>query len=265
MSEYQPTGLSNTIFSGKYTIHPDETWKQAGRRVAHHVAGAEGDNAGEIEEQFYDQIVSNKFMPGGRIWYGAGRPRGQMLNCFVLKMPGDSREGWGKAINDMLIISGTGGGVGINFSSVRPRGSKINGTGGTATGAVSLMNMINGVGGELVSGGARRVALMMDLNITHPDVLEFIDAKLDRGKLNNANVSVVLDKRMGAKAFVDAVNGWLASRLRAFPADPGTLDRLARIWQEFNQSSLDTETFNLERKPLVFNLFMALAHAGRAC
>jgi DNA polymerase-3 subunit delta' len=67
------------------------------------------------------------------------------------------------------------------------------------------------------------------------------------------------------QAFVDAVNGWLAGRLRKSSIDPRTLDRVARTWQEFNQSSLDTETFNLERKPLVFNLFMALAHTCRAC
>jgi len=165
----------------------------------------ETDNAGKHEEDFYEEIVTNRFMPGGRIWYGSGRPRAQLLNCFVLKMPGDSREGWGKAISDTLIISGMGGGVGINFSTVRPRGSKILGTGGVATGAVSLMNMINGVGDELVAGGTRRVALMMDLNLTHPDMLEFIDTKLDKGKLNNANVSVVIDKRMDTDTFIGKV------------------------------------------------------------
>src|SRR5258706_12192500 len=98
-----------------------------------------------------------------------------------------------------------GGGVGINLSPMRPRGSKIHGTGGIATGAVSLMQMINGVGDVLVAGGGRRMALMLDLNITHPDMPEFLDKKLDRKELNNANVSVILDKRLPAKEFVRKV------------------------------------------------------------
>jgi DNA polymerase-3 subunit delta' len=66
-------------------------------------------------------------------------------------------------------------------------------------------------------------------------------------------------------AFVDTVNGWLAERLRASPKEPRSLDRIARIWHDFNQLSRDTETFNLDRKPLVFNVFMELADACRAC
>ena len=81
-------------------------------------------------------------MPGGRIWYGSGRAKGQLLNCFVVPTD-DSREGWGQTVKDMLIISGTGGGVGTNYSPIRPRGTAIKGTGGEATGAVSLMEIIN--------------------------------------------------------------------------------------------------------------------------
>ena len=196
---YQPKGLSNSIFKDRYAIHPEESWDNASRRVASHVASAEeGDVREKIAEQFYEEVVTNRFMPGGRIWYGSGRPRAQILNCFALRA-GDSRESWGKTISDTLIISGMGGGVGINFSDVRPNGSKVHGTGGTATGPVSLMRMINGVGNELMSGGARRMALMFDLNITHPDMPEFIDEKLDGDKLKNANVSIILDKRVDAE------------------------------------------------------------------
>jgi ribonucleoside-diphosphate reductase alpha chain len=143
-------------------------------------------------------------MPGGRIWYGSGRPRAQLLNCFVVPTH-DSREGWGKTISDVIVVSGMGGGVGINLSPIRPRGIRINGTGGVATGAVSLMQMINGVGDVLVSGGGRRLALMLDLNITHPDMPEFLDKKLDHDELKNANVSIVLDKRVGSKTLIDKV------------------------------------------------------------
>ncbi len=205
MTKFKLEGLAETIFKERYAIHPQESWGDASYRLANHAAGAEEDNIREdITKKFYDDIVDNKFMPGGRIWYGSGRPRAQLLNCFVTPTA-DSREGWGKTISDVIVISGMGGGVGINLSPIRPRGSKIHGTGGIATGAVSLMQMINGVGDVLVAGGGRRMALMLDLNITHPDMPEFLDKKLDRKELNNANVSVVLDKRMPAKEFVRKV------------------------------------------------------------
>lgn len=202
---YKPEGLAETIFKDRYTIHPDETWEEASKRVSDHVAHAEYDRERiPVAEAFYEQIVTNKFMPGGRIWYGSGRSRGQLLNCFVIPT-NDSREGWGKAIHDVIVISGMGGGVGANFSPIRPRGSAINGTGGVATGAVSLMQMINAVGDVLVGGGGRRLALMLDLNITHPDMPEFLDKKLDRKELNNANVSVILDKRMPTERLIQKV------------------------------------------------------------
>jgi ribonucleoside-diphosphate reductase alpha chain len=202
---YAPQGLSETIFKERYTIHPNESWENASKRLARHVASAEIDTEAEKqEESFYEEIVTNRFMPGGRIWYGSGRPRAQLLNCFVIPTS-DSREGWGKTLSDTVIVSGMGGGVGINCSPIRPRGSRISGTGGVATGAVSLMNMINGVGNELVSGGARRMALMLDLNLTHPDMPEFIDAKLNKGALNNANISVIIDKKMNTENFVSKV------------------------------------------------------------
>lgn len=205
-SVYQPTGLGQTIFNERYAIHPGEGWAEAARRVSDHVAQAEhnGDRQ-RVAEEFYEELVTNRFMPGGRIWYGAGRSRSQLLNCFVLNSPPDSREGWGKSISDVIVVSGMGGGVGINASSIRPRGSKINGTGGVATGAVSLMEMINGVGDVLVSGGGRRMALMLALNLTHPDMPEFLDKKLDRHQLNNANVSVILDKHMPTAELVRKV------------------------------------------------------------
>lgn len=202
---YNPQGLPETIFKERYAITPEETWSEASLRLAKHAASAEDDaHKQHVQDHFYEEIATNRFMPGGRIWYGSGRPRAQLLNCFVVPTH-DSREGWGKTISDVIVISGMGGGVGINCSPIRPRGSKINGTGGIATGAVSLMQMINSVGDVLVSGGGRRLALMLDLNITHPDMPEFLDKKLEMHELNNANVSVVLDKRLGAKDLVSKV------------------------------------------------------------
>jgi ribonucleoside-diphosphate reductase alpha chain len=192
MKEFEPQGLGLTIFKDRYARSPEETWQEACRRVANHVAQAEEN--GKVKkygDRFYEQLVSNRLNPGGRIWYGSGRPKAQLLNCFVVPTS-DSREGWGRTTSDVIIISGLMGGVGINVSPVRPRGYSIKGTGGVATGAVSLMELINGVGNVIVGGGGRRMALMLSLDLTHPDLEEFLSAKLDLDKLNNANISVVI-------------------------------------------------------------------------
>ena len=204
---YQPIGLSETIFQERYAIHPEETWDEMCVRVANHVSKAEVDtNKKQVSEEFYEELATNRFMPGGRILYGSNRTKAQLINCYVIGSPNmDSREGWGKTISDVIVISGTGGGVGINFSPVRPRGTPIQGIGGIATGAVSLMQMINGVGDVLVGGGGRRLALMFALNISHPDMPEFLDKKLDRKELTNANISLILDKNITATKLIKLV------------------------------------------------------------
>jgi len=114
-------------------------------------------------------------------------------NCFVWTDDLDSRESWGDALRAVTIISGTGGGVGLNFSKVRPRGFPIRGTGGVATGSVSLMRCINAVCRELREGGGRRSALMFCLRYDHPDLPEFLEVKLNQGQLENASISVLID------------------------------------------------------------------------
>lgn len=190
---YTPTGFAHKIFMDRYAIHSDEGFEQACARVSEYIASAEeGKKRDEYATRFKELLLSNRFSPGGRIWRGSGRVKGQLLNCFVVPAE-DSREGWGQALKDITIISGTGGGVGINFSDIRPRGSKIRGTGGEATGAVSLMMAINGVADVIREGGGRRSALMFCLNYDHPDLPEFLSVKLDQKKLTNANISVCID------------------------------------------------------------------------
>lgn len=191
---YEPSGFALQIFRDRYAIHKEETWADACERVANTVCMAEdGEKMGEYRQAFAELLRGNLFMPGGRIWYGSGRPKGQLLNCFVVPTS-DSREGWGKTTSDMIIISGTGGGLGLNGSPVRPRGTPISGSGGMATGSVSLFEIINAAGEVIKAGGGRRTALMLCLNLNHGDIKEFLDAKLDLKKLNNANISVVFDE-----------------------------------------------------------------------
>lgn len=202
---WEPTGIGSTIYTDRYARDPEESWDDGCQRVAEHVASAEENgNVRKYTDRFKQQLVGNFFCPGGRIWYGAGRPKAQLLNCFVVPTA-DSREGWGKTTSDVIIISGLMGGVGINVSPVRPRGSAIKGTGGVATGSVSLMELINEVGNVIVGGGGRRMALMLCLDINHPDVEEFLEAKLDLNRLNNGNISLVLPSTLPAEEFVQLI------------------------------------------------------------
>ena len=188
---YEPQGFAKTIFTQRYAINEQETFSEACQRVANHIAVAENGNRERWSERFYEVMVDNRFIPGGRIWYGSGRMKGQLLNCFVVPAE-DSREGWGKTVSDMLIISGTGGGVGINFSPLRPRGTPIRGTGGESTGSVSLMEIINETGEVIKAGGGRRTALMQCLRYDHADIMEFMHKKFNKVDVNDENISQVL-------------------------------------------------------------------------
>ena len=114
-------------------------------------------------------------------------------NCYVIPSE-DSREGWARMVSENIIISGTGGGIGESYNNIRPRGTLIHGTGGIATGAVSIMRIENAALQEIKSGGGRRAARMGVLGIDHPDIEEFLSSKLDLGELNNFNISVWFDK-----------------------------------------------------------------------
>lgn len=157
-------------------------------------------------------------------------------NCFVVPTA-DSREGWGTTTHDVIVISGLMGGVGINVSPVRPRGSVIRGTGGVATGAVSLMSLINDVGNVIVGGGGRRMALMLCLDITHPDLEEFLAAKLDLQRLNNANISVVLPPGLSGKDFKSLVeeDGDIPLSFNGIPS--GKTLKAREVWNRIVENS----------------------------
>lgn len=186
---FRPRGLGASIFTERYADTPDESYDQACLRVATAVS-ADENNRNFHEKNFYSELVNGRFMPGGRIWKNAGTKVQSLLNCFVIPTE-DSIEGWGKTVADLMKISSVGGGVGMNFSPIRGRGAAIS-RGGESSGAVSLMDVCNGVGDVLRAGGGRRVAMMNCLDYDHPDINEFIGAKLDRKRLTNANQSVVI-------------------------------------------------------------------------
>lgn len=200
---FVPEGFSNDIFRLRYAFTPEETWEEACRRVARQMALVETpEKQHKYEDRFFDVLSKNLFVPGGRIWYNSGRPNPQLLNCFVLGDDLDSKEGWGQISYEMIVTSMTGGGCGIDFSDVRPNGAPIKGQRGVCPGPVALMKLVNGNGFPVRAGGARRVALMFSLDLDHPDVEEFLDAKLEKGELQLANVSV---RAKNLTKFVEAV------------------------------------------------------------
>lgn len=201
---FTPTGYSETIFKERYALTPDETWEQACSRVATQIALAEpASKMATYKDKFYDILVNNLFVPGGRIWYNSGRNNPQLLNCFVLNNELDSKEGWGGISREMIITSMTGGGCGIDFSDVRPNGATIGDQRGTCPGPVALMELIDNCAEPVRAGGQRRVALMYSLDLDHPDIQEFLSAKLVKGKLTHANVSVRSKK---TTEFIKAIN-----------------------------------------------------------
>ena len=194
--------LGQEIFMTRYAYPGETKWSERAKAVARTVATAEKDeDKVNVERAFYEAISSGDFVPGGRIIYGSGRSGGKhnLLNCYVI-IPEDSVDSIGKTIQDMYKISCAGGGIGFNVSKIRPKGDDIGNVANSAPGSVSVLKMINEVGEHVKSGKNRRTALMGILNVTHPDLLEFLHVKLDKGELNNFNISVAITNR-----FIEAV------------------------------------------------------------
>ena len=200
---FTPTGFSEEIFKSRYAFTSDETFAEACLRVAEQMSRAESPDKQKIyKEKFVNALSDNLFVPGGRIWYNSGRTNPQLLNCFVLDPEKDSAQGWGRSTADMIITSMQGGGCGDDFSDVRPRGATISGQRGFAPGAVELMRLLDACAKPVKNGGQRRVALMFSLDLDHPDIEEFLNAKLTKGELTHANVSV---RSKSTKKFIKAV------------------------------------------------------------
>src|SRR5271166_4330967 len=113
---FKPEGFSEEIFRSRYAFTEQELWTEGGRRLAKQMALAEvPDKQKPYEDKFYEILVENYFVPGGRIWHNSGRINPQLLNCFVLTNTLDSKEGWGNVAREMIVTSMTGGGCGIDF------------------------------------------------------------------------------------------------------------------------------------------------------
>jgi len=184
------SGLPKDIFLSRYAMSNESSWEECAKRVSESISQVEHNDC-RIQHQkaFFEAIGTGDFMPGGRILFGAGRPKYNMLNCYRLH-PDDTIESIGQTIKDMYLISCGGGGIGFNFSSIRPKGDDIQNIKWSAPGSVSNMKMINEIGEHVRAGKNRRTALISILNVDHPDLLEFLHVKLDLHELNNFNISI---------------------------------------------------------------------------
>jgi len=183
-----------------------ETPEQLFRRVAHAVAaadagyGAPSERVAGTEERFYRRMAALEFLPNSPTLMNAGRPRGQLAACFVVPV-GDSMAEIFDAIKWAAEIQKTGGGTGFSFSRLRPAGDRVASTGRAASGPLAFLDVFNAATDAVKQGGARRGANMGVLRVDHPDILEFVAAKLDPARLTNFNISVaVTDAFMQAAA-----------------------------------------------------------------
>jgi len=169
---------------------PDELFK----RVANAVSKAEKNfrpdkTAGEAKEVFYRMMSDLEFLPNSPTLMNAGTSLGQLSACFVIPV-GDSMEEIFEALKEMAIIHQTGGGTGFSFSSLRPKGDLVASTKGEASGPISFMSIFDRATGVIIQGGRRRGANMGILRCDHPDIIEFISAKIGEGRFSNFNLSV---------------------------------------------------------------------------
>jgi len=203
--------ISRHIWDTKYRLREggrivDERMEDTWRRVAQSLAAVEkADDRNAWAERFYRALEGFRFLPGGRILAGAGTGRRVTLfNCFVMGVVEDSMDGIFDALKQGALTMQQGGGVGYDFSTLRPRGTPAHDAGTIASGPVSFMHIWDSMCATLLSTGARRGAMMATLRVDHPDIEDFVDAKRDPRALRHFNLSVLVSDEFMQAVRADA-------------------------------------------------------------
>ncbi|MDM7931380.1 adenosylcobalamin-dependent ribonucleoside-diphosphate reductase [Tabrizicola sp.] len=166
----------------------EDTW----RRIARALAEVEKDPA-KWEAEFYAALEGFHFLPAGRITAGAGTGRSVTLfNCFVMGTIPDTMEGIFTALKEAALTMQQGGGIGYDFSTIRPRGAEVKGVAADASGPLSFMDVWDAMCRTIMSAGSRRGAMMATMRCDHPDIEAFIEAKKDPARLRMFNLSVLV-------------------------------------------------------------------------
>lgn len=165
--------LASTIFTDKYSMEGKERWEDTAFRTVNSVVGP---YFPDLVPEITALVSARKFMPGGRYLRNSGRPVHQVNNCMLFRVD-DSREGWAGLMQRATLALMTGAGIGVVYSELREEGAPVRGQGGTSTGPLALMQMINEAGRHIMQGGSRRSAIWAGLHWNHPDVFKFIHVK----------------------------------------------------------------------------------------
>ena len=183
--------IVETIWREKYRHGDEASPAESKARVA--AAVCAGDLQGGFEEDVLAAMLANEWCPGGRIHASAGTDlRNTLLNCFVNGTIDDSMPGIMAANTRAALTMQTGGGIGQDFSTLRPKGAVVKGVGSVSSGPLSFMDVWDATCATIMSGGNRRGAMIATLADDHPDIFDFVTAKRERGKLTNFNLSVLV-------------------------------------------------------------------------
>ena len=198
--------ISQSIWDMKYRFKTpegapiDATVEDSWRRVARALASVEAEPA-LWEDRFYDALSDFRYLPAGRILAGAGTERSVTLfNCFVMGTIPDSMGGIFEMLKEAALTMQQGGGIGYDFTPIRPKGAPVAGVGADASGPLSFMDVWDAMCRTIMSAGSRRGAMMATMRCDHPDIEDFITAKQDSARLRMFNLSV-----LATDAFMEAV------------------------------------------------------------
>jgi len=198
--------IAEQIWNMKYRLKSadgtviDETLEHTWRRIAKDLACVEKEPS-KWEQKFYNALEGFKFLPAGRITAGAGAKRKVTLfNCFVMGTIPDDMGGIFEMLKEAALTMQQGGGIGYDFSTIRPKGALVHGVAADASGPLSFMDVWDSMCRTILSAGSRRGAMMATLRCDHPDIEDFVEAKSDAERLRMFNVSVLI-----TDAFMTAV------------------------------------------------------------
>src|SRR5919198_6719021 len=208
----QVAAISQQIWDMKYRLKGpdgapvDKTIEDSWRRVAVALAEAEApEKRAAWADRFYEALSGFKYLPAGRILAGAGAKRNVTLfNCFVMGNIPDDMSGIFEHLREAALTMQQGGGIGYDFSTLRPKGAPVKGVGADASGPLSFMDVWDAMCRTIMSAGFRRGAMMATLSCDHPDIEAFIAAKQDPGRLRMFNLSVLVSDAFMAAVKQDA-------------------------------------------------------------